>query len=206
MERSFYNDDFEELIKQKSDQYKIYPSDKVWKGINGSLHSTRKWYWLSFVLFIAGISYFTIDQLSSPVRKLASNKSNAPVPASTTNNEAIILPFTPPTTVGYVKEKTAPDFHHKGLVVAMNELVVANEAVSTPNPFAEMVTRDDETGSVFFPNQYPPVVTADKNIAQTTRDGVRGCDVANFQPLLPSGPYVYRGLCGKLWRVSAAKK
>ena len=167
MERSFYNDDFEELIKQKSDQYKIYPSDKVWKGINGSLHSTRKWYWLSFVLFIAGISYFTIDQLSSPVRKIASNKSNAPVPASTTNNEAIILPFTPPTTVGYVKEKTAPDFHHKGLVVAMTELVVANEPVSTPNPFAEMVTRDDENGSVFFPNQNPPVVTADKNIAQT---------------------------------------
>ena len=25
-------------------------------------------------------------------------------------------------------------------------------------------------------------------------------------PLLPSGPYVYRGLCGKLWRVSAPTK
>ena len=25
-------------------------------------------------------------------------------------------------------------------------------------------------------------------------------------PLLPSGPYVYRGLCGKLWRVPAPKK
>jgi hypothetical protein len=31
MERSFYNDDFEELIKQKSDQYKIYPSIKFGK-------------------------------------------------------------------------------------------------------------------------------------------------------------------------------
>ena len=167
MERSFYNDDFEELIKQKSDQYKIYPSDKVWKGINGSLHSTRKWYWLSFVLFLAGISYFTIDQLSSPVRKIASNKSNTPVPASTASNEAIILPFTPPTTVGYVKEKTAPDFHSKGLVVAMNGVVVANESVSTPNPYAEVVTREDEIGSVFLPIQNSSAVIADKNLHQT---------------------------------------
>jgi len=167
MERSFYNDDFEELIKQKSDQYKIYPSDKVWKGINGSLHSTRKWYWLSFVLFLAGISYFTIDQLSSPLRKIASNKSNAPVPASTASNEAIILPFTPPTTVGYVKENSATDYHRKGLVVAMTELVVANQSVPTPNPYAEVVTREDEVGSVYLPNQYSTVVSADKDILQS---------------------------------------
>ncbi len=166
MERSFYNDDFEELIKQKSDQYKIYPSDKVWKGINGSLHSTRKWYWLSFVLFIAGISYFTIDQLSSPVRRIANNKSNVPVPVPTTNNEAIILPFTPPTTVGYVKEKSATDNHRKGMVIAMTELVVANQPVSTPTPFAE-VTREDEVGSVYLPNQNSTVVIADKDILQS---------------------------------------
>ena len=164
MERSFYNDDFEELIKQKSDQYKIYPSDKVWKGINGSLHSSRKWYWLSFVLFLAGASYFTIDQLSSPVRKIASNKSNTPVPGSTTN-EAIILPFTPPTTVGYVKEKTPTGYHHKGLVVPMTEMAPANELVSIPNPFAEVATREDEVGSVFLSNQNLTVV--DKDISQS---------------------------------------
>ena len=166
MERSFYNDDFEELIKQKSDQYKIYPSDKVWKGINGSLHSSRKWYWLSFVLFLAGVSYFTIDQLSSPVRKLANNKSNAPAPASTVNNEAIILPFTPPTTVGYVKEKSPAD-HRRGLVVPMTEMTLASEPVSTPNPFAEEVTREDEAGSVFLANQNLTIAIADKDIAQT---------------------------------------
>jgi len=167
MERSFYNDDFEELIKQKSDQYKIYPSDKVWKGINGSLHSSRKWYWLSFVLFLAGVSYFTIDQLSSPLRKLASNKSNGPAASSTTNNEAIILPFTPPTTVGYVKEKTPADNQRKGLVVPMIEMAPASEPASTPNPFVEVVTREDEVGSVYLPNQNLTIVIADKDIAQS---------------------------------------
>ncbi len=41
MERGYYIDEFDELIKQKADQYKMYPSDQVWKGINRSLH-TRK--------------------------------------------------------------------------------------------------------------------------------------------------------------------
>ncbi len=31
MERGFYNDDFEQLIRQKADQYKMFPSEGVWK-------------------------------------------------------------------------------------------------------------------------------------------------------------------------------
>ena len=56
MERKFYNDDFEELIRQKTDQYKMYPSDKVWKGIYNSLHTKRR-------RFIAGMSVLIIGFL-----------------------------------------------------------------------------------------------------------------------------------------------
>lgn len=67
MERDFYHSDFEELIKEKADQYKMYPSDKVWKGIDRSLRSRRKWYWTGFVVLLSGISYFAITELVSPV-------------------------------------------------------------------------------------------------------------------------------------------
>src|SRR5215510_13988160 len=68
MERNFYNDDFEHLIKQKADQYKMYPSERVWKGVYGSLHSRRRWYWLGlgFVLLLSGVSYYAIEELMSP--------------------------------------------------------------------------------------------------------------------------------------------
>jgi len=56
MERKFYNDDFEELIRQKTDQYKMYPSDKAWKGIYNSLHTKRR-------RFIAGMSVLIISFL-----------------------------------------------------------------------------------------------------------------------------------------------
>ncbi|MBL7699128.1 MAG: outer membrane beta-barrel protein [Chitinophagaceae bacterium] len=67
MERKFYHtDDFEELIKEKADLYKMYPSDRVWKGINKALHSRRRWYWSGFVLLLSGITYLAITELVTP--------------------------------------------------------------------------------------------------------------------------------------------
>jgi hypothetical protein len=102
MERGFYNDEFEELLKQKADQYKMYPSDQVWKGIHRSLHTRRKWYWLSFLLFLSGITYYAIVQLISPSsgnkKPLATiNPSQASAAKNTTSDKpAIVIPFSTP--------------------------------------------------------------------------------------------------------------
>ena len=66
MEREFYHSDFEDLIKEKADQYKMYPSDKVWMNINRSLRFRKKWYWTGFVLLLSGISYISITELMKP--------------------------------------------------------------------------------------------------------------------------------------------
>jgi len=91
----FYHNDFEDLLKEKADQYKMYPSDKVWKGIHGSLHSRRKWYWSGFVLLLSGISYFAITELVSPVSatKLTAVKSIQPAALPVVSAEELI-PFT----------------------------------------------------------------------------------------------------------------
>lgn len=101
MERGFYNDEFEELLKQKADQYKMYPSDQAWKGIYRALHTRRKWYWLSFLLFLSGISYYAIIQLIAPAsgnRKTATNINNpaahtAVADNNTTDSPAVVIPF-----------------------------------------------------------------------------------------------------------------
>jgi hypothetical protein len=98
MERGFYNEDFEQLIKQKADQYRMYPSGKVWKGVFRSLHKRRKWYWFSFILFLAGISYITYTQLNAPVPSkplAAGNTSNSNEPSENNNtNKGLVVPFT----------------------------------------------------------------------------------------------------------------
>ena len=56
MESNFSNRDFEQYVKQNADQYRMFPSDKVWKGVNNALHTRRKWYgfWLGFLLLTTG--------------------------------------------------------------------------------------------------------------------------------------------------------
>jgi hypothetical protein len=43
-ESNFYSDEFEQLIREKTEQYKMYPSENVWKGVHNSLHTKRKWF------------------------------------------------------------------------------------------------------------------------------------------------------------------
>ncbi|MEP7237087.1 MAG: outer membrane beta-barrel protein [Ferruginibacter sp.] len=43
MENEFYDDDFEQLIKEKADQFSMYPSKRVWHSIYNNLHPSRRW-------------------------------------------------------------------------------------------------------------------------------------------------------------------
>lgn len=44
MERDFNRDDFENFLKQKSNQHKINPSEKTWKCIYNILHPATRWF------------------------------------------------------------------------------------------------------------------------------------------------------------------
>ncbi len=77
MERKFYNDEFEELIRQKTDQYKMYPSDNVWKGIYNSLHTKRRRFIVGMSVLISGILIFAGKELLSPTKHIAEIKKIA---------------------------------------------------------------------------------------------------------------------------------
>ena len=52
MERQFNNGDFEKLLRDNANQYRMYPSEKVWKGIHASLHTRRRWYGLTAAIML----------------------------------------------------------------------------------------------------------------------------------------------------------
>ena len=56
MESSYNDKEFEHYIKESADQYRMFPSEKVWQGVNNALHTRRKWYgfWLGFLLLLTG--------------------------------------------------------------------------------------------------------------------------------------------------------
>lgn len=94
MEEEFYHNDFEALIKDKADQYRMYPSDKVWKGIDRSLRTRRRWYWSGFVILLSGVSYLAVTELMSPAQPVSIGSIATPVPVSQPISADQLNPFT----------------------------------------------------------------------------------------------------------------
>jgi hypothetical protein len=78
MERNYYREGFENFLREKSDEYKLYPSEKVWNNINQKLHPQRKWPFLAAALLLLGIGVGTkimIDDWNNPVLSTLENKA-----------------------------------------------------------------------------------------------------------------------------------
>lgn len=58
MELDFDNDEFESFLKQKADQYKMYPSERVWKGIAFVQHSRTRLITIGGSLLVISIFFF----------------------------------------------------------------------------------------------------------------------------------------------------
>ena len=98
MNQNFENRDFEHFLKQNADQYKMFPSEKVWKGINNTLHTRRRWYGIGLALLLLTTAAVTGIMLSpsnkqpqtlSEKSNVVSTKSDKPL---STKSEVIIIP------------------------------------------------------------------------------------------------------------------
>ena len=69
MERKFYTNDFERLLKEKSDEFRMYPSKRVWHSIYNNLHPSRKWpsvaMMMMLVIGLLLIGYFNTSDNTS---------------------------------------------------------------------------------------------------------------------------------------------
>lgn len=87
MNRQINNDDFEIFLRESANQHRMYPSEKVWNGVHGSLHTHRKWYAftaLGMLLLLGSFTsllYFNTSskpkQIAASAVSLISNKLDA---------------------------------------------------------------------------------------------------------------------------------
>ena len=68
MEQDFSRGHLEELLRERTEEYKMYPTERVWNGIYHRLHTRRKWHFIgagTFALMIlAGV--FVLMQDNTP--------------------------------------------------------------------------------------------------------------------------------------------
>jgi hypothetical protein len=69
MEKNMHSKDFEQFLKQNANQYRMYPSERVWKGIYNHLHNRRRWLWFGAAMLALTISAVTWMMLTTPAPK-----------------------------------------------------------------------------------------------------------------------------------------
>lgn len=100
MENRFDNRDFEQFVKQNANQYRMFPSEKVWKGIHNTLHTRRRWYGIGLALLILTTGVVTWVMLSTSgknsqvVSTLPAISPQQTVTEKKQKTESVIVPVT----------------------------------------------------------------------------------------------------------------
>jgi hypothetical protein len=135
-ERNIYNEEFERQLKDKADQFKMYPSDRVWNEVHSSLHTRKRRFVVGMSFLIGGILFLAGTQLISP------DHNNHPKSISTKVN----------TTVKPAASRVLPDF------------TVGNfEAAPLNNPADHHGSDASQSGTNSFILR--PVTPSDKSVA-----------------------------------------
>lgn len=89
MERQYNNGEFEKLLRENANQYRMYPSEKVWKGIHSALHTRRIWYGLTTLLLLltASVVFLIVFNNSTDKKLISSSENNNRLTPSNTQHE-----------------------------------------------------------------------------------------------------------------------
>lgn len=60
MENNLNNREFERTVRQYADQFRMFPSDRVWKGVENALHRRRRWYGIGLILLLVTTATVTM--------------------------------------------------------------------------------------------------------------------------------------------------
>ena len=107
IENEFYEDEFEQLLKEKADLFSMYPSKRVWHSIYNNLHPGRRW--PSVVISLVLISSLMLigylntgeNSITSPINKnsisdVSDIKDAQIITRQNTNHKIQVIPVTAP--------------------------------------------------------------------------------------------------------------
>ncbi len=166
MESNSNNRDFERFLKEATDRYRMLPSDNVWKGINNTLHTRRRWYGLGLAfLLLLTVSAVTLVMLSYPVSRpnmeiTSARMAKAPELNDGPVTEISLAPTTTQTVEqGQKKDKKTLPFSNESSIIVIE--TVSPEATGA-NPPATTTGNTSASNNITIAAEEPgiTVVTA----------------------------------------------
>jgi hypothetical protein len=139
MERKFYTDDFEQLLKDRTDDFRMYPSKRVWHSIYNEMHPGRRWpsIAVSMVLVIVLLMLGYWNSNSSSTKTIVAASSSL---KNTENNNALNATTDNfPTdysgiAMGSNQNSIQPDIAKVNSTMANNIAVNGNNTITFTNP------------------------------------------------------------------------
>ena len=151
MERNIHNKDFEQYVKKNADQYRMYPSEKVWKGVYSTLHTRRRWYGIGLGLLLlsaVAVTWVMMNSSSSPKEQTNIVQNSAPKEVKA--EQQITAEQFISTTIQHNNQK---------------EILLPKETESISGEIATAVNNINPVEN-FITNSIP---TADKNVSNPVR-------------------------------------
>jgi hypothetical protein len=95
--KRYSNEEMDELLKEKSDQYLLYPSDRIWKNIHKELHPSYGWRYVPIALVLIFIASISIHVKKEEIAKsIILDKKNVyqyiEIPSVSLEKNTLILP------------------------------------------------------------------------------------------------------------------
>src|SRR5688572_245938 len=165
MERQFHNEDFEKFLKDNANQYRMYPSDKVWKGIYSALHIRQRWYSISALILLltsgALLTFFTLNNNGEKASVIGNEIKTVQTIPGTDNKISQDVTGNPPLITGNKIRQTS--------TVALDQLQVADPNDPNTEQLYFMALQDKSyiSPDLNFPKRIlPTVMTIENNLAE----------------------------------------
>lgn len=158
MEHNFDNRDFERFVRQNADQYRMFPSEKVWGEIHATLHTRkRRWY-------VIGLSLLFITTISVTAIMLLQNNRKGPGIAALHQLSAF-----PQNADPLAEQTTVAPIHAVGPVQTKNTVNPFIQVPATSSAEPDAVNNIDPSApapiTAFFPmnNKQDPATTPESS-------------------------------------------
>src|SRR5205085_8512697 len=120
MDRNFHTDDFERLLREKSNEFRMYPSKRIWHSVYNNIHPGRKWPSVAMsILLITAL--FLVGYLNTKnTNSYAASGKNLP------NQQVVILTKSPQSI-----SKDVYDYTTINSPLTVNSVVASEKETTT---------------------------------------------------------------------------
>jgi len=196
MKNRFYDNEFEEFLKDQANQHRMYPSDQVWRSIQDNVHEYRKWPALTVIAVFIIVALVVGTVIVKPHTQLiaANTKTGEikqPDNKSSLNNNQLAdnSTYASHLTVENITRQTIAKANETIKTNDEEEILIAIPSVNTPDNTAKTNNESFNNNTV----KNSPATTEKSDEQKNDKDNIVAFNALKT-PGLPRKGYKYSNL------------